>query len=91
MQPDKGSVLESIEECRTIGDRAFLKKHASERPPRTYYLVFEGRCYPLKAIWAGAYCPPIHTRDFDTDEARTGLAALGFKEFFPDRIQKNSK
>jgi len=32
----------------------------------------------VKAVWAAAHRPPIHTRTFRTPEALAGLAALGF-------------
>jgi hypothetical protein len=79
MVPDEASVRQAIEKCRTIGEQAFLDLHASGRRPQKYYLVHEGRRYPRKAIWAAAHKPPIHTRQFTTEQARKGLERLGFR------------
>jgi hypothetical protein len=89
MHPNGASILESVAECEELGEDAFLEKYASGREPRTYYLVYEGKRYPLKAVWAGAHRPTIHTREFNTDEAKRGLAALGFDKFWPEENSKN--
>src|SRR6266404_7386515 len=81
-RPTQTSVLESLEECRRLGDEAFLEKYASGHQPLGHYLIHEHKRYPLKAVWAAAHRPTIHTRNFKTGAARRGLAALGFRKFF---------
>jgi hypothetical protein len=34
--------------------------------------------YPVKAVWAAAHNPPIHTKTLSTSEALKGLERLGF-------------
>jgi len=72
------SVLTKLAEYRAIGEALFLERYASGRRPKAHYLVYEGRHYPVKAVWAAAHNPPIHTRTFRTAEALAGLAGLGF-------------
>jgi hypothetical protein len=84
MQPDKVSVAKSIEECEALGEDEFLKRHASGARPRGHYVFNGGKRYPLKAIWAAAHVPPIHTRRFKTDTARRSFRRLGF-ECTPER------
>ena len=76
--PDVNSVLTRLAEYRAIGEDLFLSRYASGRKPKAHYFVYEGRHYPVKAVWAAAHNPPIHTRTFRTGEALSGLAALGF-------------
>src|SRR5262249_5723435 len=83
-RPTQTSVLESLEECRRLGDGAFLTKYASEHPPLGHYLIHEDKRYPMKAVWAAAHRPTIYTRDFKTGAARRGLKALGFTKFLPE-------
>ena len=47
-RPTRTSVLESLEECRKLGDEAFLEKYASG-------LIHEDKRYPMKAVWAAAH------------------------------------
>ena len=84
-RPTQASVLESPEECRRLGDGAFLKKYASGHQPLGHYLIHEDKHYPMKAVWAAAHRPGIQTRDFKTGAARRGLMALGFTEFLPEK------
>ena len=86
-QPTQTSVLESLEECRRLGDKAFLEKYASGHQPLGHYLIHEDKRYPMKAVWAAAHRPTIQTRDFKTGAARRGLKALGFTKFCPRKIQ----
>jgi len=51
-RPTQTSVLESLEECRRLGDEAFLEKYASAHQPRGHYLIHEDKRYPMKAVWA---------------------------------------
>jgi hypothetical protein len=76
--PHVKSVLAKLAEYRTIGEALFLNRYASGRRPKAHYFVYEGRHYPVKAVWAAAHKPPTHTRTFRTSEALAGLAALGF-------------
>jgi hypothetical protein len=76
--PDVNSVLTRLAEYRAIGEDLFLCRYASGRRPKAHYFVYEGRQYPVKAVWAAAHNPPIHSRTFRTGEALAGLAALGF-------------
>src|SRR5215204_812478 len=72
------SVLTKLAEYRAIGEDLFLCRYASGRRPKAHYFVYEGRHYPVKAVWAAAHDPPIHTRTFRTGAVLSGLAALGF-------------
>ena len=94
MRPVKASVLERLREHDIISQQEFLDRYSSGRPPRVHYLQYGGRLYPLKAIWAAAHRTPVHTRDFNTAEARRGLEELGFDEFIelllPHPVSKNS-
>src|SRR5260221_1770957 len=65
-RPTQTSVLESLEECRRLGDEAFLEKYASGHQPLGHYLIHEDKHYPMKAVWAAAHRPAIQTRDFKT-------------------------
>jgi hypothetical protein len=76
--PDVISILTKLAEYRTIGEALFLERYASGRRPKAHYFLYEGRYYPVKAVWAAAHKPSIHTRTFRTGEALAGLAALGF-------------
>jgi hypothetical protein len=78
--PTQTSVLESLEECRSLGDEAFLAKYASGHQPLGHYLIHEDRRYPMKAVWAAAHRPTIQTRDFKTGAARR-------QNFSPIKIQ----
>jgi hypothetical protein len=51
-RPTQTSVLESLEECRRLGDEAFLEKYASGHQPLGHYLIHEDKHYPMKAVWA---------------------------------------
>jgi hypothetical protein len=81
MRPVRASVLERLREYDVIGQREFLDRYSSGRPPRAHYLQYGERLYPLKAVWAAAHRPPVHTRDITALEARRGLEELGFDEF----------
>jgi len=78
--PDQTSVRAPIDECREIGEHEFLHRHANDRGPQSYYVMYEGKPYPLKAIWAAAHKPPISPRFFDTNVARREMQKLGFNE-----------
>src|SRR6266702_2439762 len=71
-RPTQTSVLESLEECHRLGDEAFHEKYASGHQPLGHYLIHEDKRYPMKAVWAAAHRPTIHTRDFKTGAARRG-------------------
>src|SRR6185295_1139329 len=89
MAPDKITISKSVALCRSLGESAFLEMFASGRHPHSYYLEYEDAYFPLKAIWAAAHRPPIHNRDFTTQEARAGLARLGFTKVvqtLPDNV-----
>lgn len=88
MLPDEKSVLESLTECRSIGERDFVKKHGGESCPIKYRLFFEERLYPLKAVWAASHRPSIKSKTFNTDGAKRGLAAIGFSDFRPTKLSK---
>lgn len=81
--PDQQSVLQAIEEFKRVNEMEFLKRHSSGARPRKFYLSYEGERFPLKAIWAAAHQPPIHTRAFTTNEAKAGFRKLGFMDFWP--------
>src|SRR5215510_13360020 len=84
-RPTQTSVLESLEECRGLGDEAFLEKYASGHQPRGHYLIHEDKHYTMKAVWAAAHRPTIHTRYLKTGAVRRGLMALGFTKFLPEK------
>ena len=71
--PDRQSVLNAIEQCKLIGEAEFLRRHSSGARPRKVYLEYAGERHPLKAIWAAAHQPPVHTRTFKTGAAKAGL------------------
>jgi predicted restriction endonuclease len=80
MQPDRTTVLRRIRECASDADE-FFEKYSSGRTPKAHYLLHKGELYPLKAVWAAAHRPSIHTRDTHTADARRGLRALGFTTY----------
>ena len=80
-EPTMKTVLEAIDEFDTIGEDMFLKGYAAGVGPRTHIFVWNGRAYPLKAVWAAAHKPPISPRDFNTKDAVRGLQALDFDCF----------
>jgi hypothetical protein len=86
MQPNSSTVLQSLAECQTAGEEAFLEKYASGVAPRAHYVLYEGAQFPLKAIWAAAHRPPVHTREFRTGDARRGLESMGITAC-PRKIQ----
>ncbi|KAA5596727.1 HNH endonuclease [Blastochloris sulfoviridis] len=84
-EPNRNSVIRAINEC--AGDvESFINRYASGRNPKAHYLRHEGKLYPLKAIWAAAHNPSIHTRNFKTDVAIRGLSNLGFEVISDDKI-----
>ena len=76
--PSKADVLRQIEECRELGEPAFLKKYANGRGSVTTWIEFGGKEYPIKAIWASAHTPPVLPRSFKTNDAEPELKRLGF-------------
>jgi hypothetical protein len=74
------SVKKGVDQCRALGDDAFIKRYRSRRPI-TYYLDCEIGRFPLKAICAAAHRPPTQAGLFTTDQARGWVVALGFKVF----------
>jgi HNH endonuclease len=58
-------VLRVIKEFDTLGDQGkFLEKYGF-RKPKHKYLVFEGKHYPARAVWAAAHKPPLKS-DYDS-------------------------
>lgn len=76
--------MERLSEFKRIGENEFLRKYSSGARPRKHYLEHGGERFPLKAVWAAAHRPPIHTRTFSPDQAMAGLRRLGFDKFWPD-------
>jgi predicted HNH restriction endonuclease len=64
-----------------MGYSAFLGEYANHRAPKAHFLRYSRELYPVKALWAAAHRPAIHTRDFNTYHAVRGLRALGFDQF----------
>ena len=79
VEPDAKSILRSLNECKELGREAFLVKHASGHHPHTHYVRFGDEDFPLKAIWAAAHTPPVHTREFKTGDAKRGLKRFGYE------------
>lgn len=78
--PTKASVLAKIKEYDRLETDKFLDRYARNVPSRSYYLVVNGKPYPLKAIWAAAHTPNILPREFNTPTAVAGLQKLGFTD-----------
>ena len=51
------AVLRIISEFDELGRDAFLEKYGYDRS-RTYWLVYEGQPYDMKAVWAAAHLEP---------------------------------
>ncbi|WP_074128764.1 hypothetical protein [Bradyrhizobium sp. NAS96.2] len=81
--PSQHSILQAIEEFKRVKEGEFLKRHSSGARPRKVYLNYGGERFPLKAIWAAAHQPPVHTRIFTTNVAKAGFRKLGFRDFWP--------
>lgn len=79
--PTKASVLSAMAKHDRIGYPSFLAEYANHRAPKAHFLRFNRELYPVKALWAAAHRPAIHTRDFNTYHAVRGLKALGFDRF----------
>ena len=81
MEPNRTSVENAANEYLRIGPEEFLGRYSGGRPPRAHYLRLNDMLFPLKALWAAAHRPPIHTRTFQTYKAHRGLSRLGFNDF----------
>lgn len=81
MHPTVQSVKKAMREFDRIGSDAFLLKYSSGFPPLAHYVRHQGKNYPLKSVWAAAHQPPIHSGNFNTGPARSGLKKLGFHDF----------
>ena len=78
MLPTRQSVIEAMKKYNAIGREAFFKKvHAGRE--KAHYVLYHGKLYPLKAIWATAHRPPIFTKIFNTTDGVKGMRALGFE------------
>lgn len=75
--PTKHSVKMRIEEILHTSEGEFLERYANGYGSRSWYLKFEGRPFPAKAVWAAAHEPPRDLK-FNTLEAKHGLTDLGF-------------
>jgi 5-methylcytosine-specific restriction endonuclease McrA len=74
--PDNAAIIRAMEEYREIGEEAFIRAHAQGHPAQVYFVIHEGRVYPMKAIWAAA--TNRKTPDFSYREALAGLPKLGY-------------
>jgi hypothetical protein len=62
-RPTQTSVLESLEECRRLGDEAFLEKYAIGHQPLGHYLIHEDKRYPMKScVGCGSQADNSHAR-----------------------------
>jgi hypothetical protein len=75
-----------MKEYDDIGKTAFLERFSSGRPPKAHYIWHDEKPYPLKAIWAAAHVPTIHTRDCNTAAARKGVEKLKFETFIESSL-----
>jgi 5-methylcytosine-specific restriction protein A len=50
----RDTVIQAIKECNQIGEVVFLSSYGFGKA-RKYYLVFEGKQYPSKAIYGVAF------------------------------------
>jgi len=79
MDPTKDSIQECMVEYDKIGDSAFLAKYANNRPPVKNYILDGGKLYPLKALYAASYNPPIKPADINPTFIIPRLEKLGFE------------
>jgi hypothetical protein len=79
-RPTQTSVLESLEECRRLGDEAFLEKYATGHQPLGHYLIHEDKRYPMKAVWAAAH-RHSHAR-FQDRRSTKGVEGIGLYKIF---------
>jgi len=77
--PDRETVEARIKEYDDIGIEEFLRLYANGRGAKAHRVLFNGRLYDAKALWASARRPPIRPPSFNTKYARSGLRELGFQ------------
>lgn len=73
----KASVLARIAEYDTIGKKEFLKKYASGRGAKNYYILYNNELYDLKAIYAAAVAQK--PKDKTSRDSKKELDKLGFE------------
>jgi hypothetical protein len=83
----RAAVLAAVVEHDRLGEIAFFAKHAYE-PPRSYWLRFRGRLYPLKAIVGAAHgiangCPSLDAAVFSGGRRHAAalVERLGFRVY----------
>lgn len=64
MAPTLATLIEALSEFDEIERDVFLRKYTDGVGSRTWFVVFEGRKYDLKAVWAAAHRPPKSIRDY---------------------------
>lgn len=79
MDPTKESIRERVAEYDEIGDKAFLAKYANNRPPIKNYVLEKGKLYPLKALYASSYLPPVKPSRLNPKFIMSRLEKLGFE------------
>lgn len=76
--PTRDSVLAAMQEFRSSGTEAFLRRHTEGHAPKSRYVRHHGVAYPLKALFAASNVPPIRHRHFGYKHAEAEMKALGF-------------
>lgn len=73
-----GSAIRAFDAHRQAGTVAdFYRVYSRGQPPKEWYFAYGEEQYPVKAIWAAAHRPAVQSREFNTRDARRGLASLG--------------
>lgn len=76
--PTRQSVLRAMNEFHRLGSESFLDKYTNGHPPENMFLLHDGNFYPLKAIFAASFTPPIKSSVFNSNQAGYRLRDLGF-------------
>lgn len=82
----RSAVLKVVQECNSLGEDEFLQKYGFGKP-RSYFLQFEEKLYPSKAIIGVAHKyqfpseGPLEWSDFSGGEntVQRKLEKMGFK------------
>lgn len=101
MTATKASVLARIKEYDKVGKTNFLKTHAGSHAAKNYYIVYNGKLYDLKAIYAAACNPPIRPSANNSQFSKKELKKLGFqciteggsdqKGMYPNEVEDTKK
>ncbi|HEV2544282.1 MAG TPA: hypothetical protein VGU70_16120 [Methylobacterium sp.] len=78
MTATKASVLARIKEYDQIGKEQFLKRYASGRSAKSYYLIYNSKYYDLKAIYAASKNPPTKPSEKNSRDSKYELEELGY-------------